>query len=119
MHGPAGHVTAWARLAEAVTSGGGTLLFHGDFDWPGIAIAASVLAEHGARPWRMTGADCRAEASAGEHVPLSGQPRDTPQDPALAAAMRPAGRAVYEESVVPSFLSDLRGSAYHGARDRL
>ena len=49
--------TAFHRLAAAVTANGGRLRYHGDFDWPGIAIAASVISRHGARPWRMTAAD--------------------------------------------------------------
>ncbi len=53
--GPA--VTAFRHLAAAVTQGGGELRYHGDFDWPGVAIAGSVMRRHGARPWRMSAAD--------------------------------------------------------------
>ena len=35
--------TAFHRLAAAVTANGGRLRYHGDFDWPGIAIANSVI----------------------------------------------------------------------------
>ncbi|GAA4519006.1 hypothetical protein GCM10023191_094000 [Actinoallomurus oryzae] len=34
---------AFHRLASTVTAGGGTLRYHGDFDWPGLAIAQSVM----------------------------------------------------------------------------
>jgi uncharacterized protein (TIGR02679 family) len=102
--------TAFHRLAAAVRRGGGELRYHGDFDWPGVAIAASVLARHGARPWRMSAADyalgVRAE---GDYVPLGGAAQPTPWDPALAAAMAAAGRAVYEETVADTLITDLAG----------
>jgi uncharacterized protein (TIGR02679 family) len=102
--------TAFHRLASAVTRGGGELRYHGDFDWPGVAIAASVMSRHGARPWRMSAADYAAGARAeGDYVPLSGTPQPTPWDPALAAAMTAAGRAVYEEAVADALIADLAG----------
>ena len=59
---------AFHQLADAVVSGGGELRYHGDFDWPGLAIASSVMRRHGARPWRMGAADylagLRADARA-------------------------------------------------------
>jgi uncharacterized protein (TIGR02679 family) len=100
--------TAFHRLAAAVLRGGGELRYHGDFDWPGIAIAASVISRHGARPWRMRAADyasgVRADA---DYVALSGPPQPTPWDPALAEAMTAAGRAVYEETVADALIADL------------
>jgi len=100
--------TAFHRLASAVTRGGGELLYHGDFDWPGIAIAASVMSRHGARPWRMSAADYALGALADtDYVKLSGAPQPTPWDPALAEAMASAGRAVYEEAVADALITDL------------
>jgi uncharacterized protein (TIGR02679 family) len=105
--------TAFHRLASAVVAGGGQLRYHGDFDWPGISIAASVLARHGAAPWRLRTADylagVRAGATSGEHVPLSGPPLPTPWDPSLSSAMAEAGQVVYEESVTGALLADLQG----------
>ena len=101
--------TAFHRLASAVVAGGGELRYHGDFDWPGVSIAASVMVRHGAVPWRFGAADYLAgvRASGGEHVALSGAPTETPWDPALAEAMTKTGRVVYEESVTDALLSDL------------
>ena len=48
--------TAFHRLAGAITANGGRLRYHGDFDWPGIAIANSVLRRHNATPWRLAAA---------------------------------------------------------------
>lgn len=100
--------TAFHRLAAAVTRGGGQLAYHGDFDWPGVAIAASVMSRHGARPWRMSAADYALAALADtDYVTLSGAPQPTPWDPALAEAMAAAGRAVYEEAVADTLIADL------------
>jgi uncharacterized protein (TIGR02679 family) len=100
--------TAFHRLAAAVRRGGGELRYHGDFDWPGIAIAASVMSRHGARPWRMSAADYLAGVRADDgYVPLAGPARSAPWDPALAEAMAAAGRAVYEESVAGPLIADL------------
>jgi uncharacterized protein (TIGR02679 family) len=99
---------AFHLLAAAVVSGGGELLYHGDFDWPGIAIAGSVLSRHHARPWRMSAADYLAglRAGAGE-VKLTGTPRPTPWDPGLGEAMAATGCVLYEESVADVLISDL------------
>ena len=102
--------TAFQRLAAAVAGGGGELRYHGDFDWPGICIAASVMARHGAVPWRLSAADYLAGVRADrEHVSLSGTAQPTPWDPVLAEAMEKAGRVVYEESVTGALIADLQG----------
>jgi uncharacterized protein (TIGR02679 family) len=101
--------TAFHRLAAAVTAGGGTLRHHGDFDWPGITIAAKVMTRHNAKPWRLAAADYQAAVAAGgtDHIPLKGQPQPTPWDPALADEMSTAARTVYEESVAADLIRDL------------
>lgn len=102
--------TAFHVLAAAVRAGGGELRYHGDFDWAGVAIAASVMARHGARAWRMSAADYLSGVRAeGSYVALSGAAQATPWDPGLAAAMTEAGRAVYEESVCDQLIGDLTG----------
>ena len=102
--------TAFHRLAAAVTGTSGTLRYHGDFDWPGIAIANSVIKRHNARPWRMSAPDYQAAIREdADHVKLSGPPQPTGWDPALADAMIAAGRAVYEESVADDLIADLAG----------
>lgn len=102
---------AFHHLADVVVSGGGELWYHGDFDWPGIAIAASVIRRHGARPWRMTAADyCAGIRADVEHVRLAGPLQPTPWDPQLGQVMAATGRAVYEETVADPLIDDL--SAY-------
>lgn len=100
--------TAFHRLAAAVTAGGGELRYHGDFDWPGVSIAAAVMDRHGAVPWRFSAADYLAGVrSEGDYVELSGPPQQTPWDPQLGPAMARTGRVVYEESVADALIADL------------
>jgi uncharacterized protein (TIGR02679 family) len=100
--------TAFHRLAAAITNASGTLRYHGDFDWPGIAIANSVIRRHNASPWHLSAADYQAAIREdAEHVKLSGIPQPTGWDPALADAMIATGRAVYEESVAGPLIADL------------
>jgi uncharacterized protein (TIGR02679 family) len=100
--------TAFHRLAAAVVSGGGSLLYHGDFDWPGVSIASAVIARHGARPWRLSADDYLAGVRADDdYVALSGAAQPTPWDPALAEAMTSMGRVLYEESVADALIADL------------
>jgi uncharacterized protein (TIGR02679 family) len=99
---------AFHHLADVVVSGGCELWYHGDFDWPGMAIASSVMGRHGARPWRMTTADYSAGIRADvEHVRLAGTPQPTPWDPDLGLVMAATGRAVYEEAVADQLIDDL------------
>ncbi len=101
--------TAFHRLASCVAASGGELRYHGDFDWPGVSIAASVMSRHGAVPWRMSASDYLAGVRTdGEHVTLSGAAQPTPWDEQLAKAMAEMNRAVYEETVTGALLADLQ-----------
>ena len=42
--------TAFHRLMDLAVGAGAQLWYHGDFDWPGVAIAADVIVRYGARP---------------------------------------------------------------------
>ncbi len=107
---------AFHQLAGLIVSGGGRLRYHGDFDWPGLAIASSVIRRHGARPWRMSAADYIAGVRAdAEHVELTGTPQPTPWDPELGEVMAATGRVVYEESVADALISDLSAGGSHGS----
>jgi uncharacterized protein (TIGR02679 family) len=111
--------SAFHRLAQAVTGGGGELRYHGDFDWPGIAIADAVIGRHGAVPWRMSAADYRDGLGGHtDHVALGRAARPVPWDPGLAAAMAGAGAAVYEESVADRLIADLRDAGPQATSNR-
>ncbi|MEU3279975.1 TIGR02679 family protein [Streptomyces antibioticus] len=100
--------TAFHRLARAITFGGGTLLYHGDFDWPGIDMTNQLITRHNARPWMMTAADYNTGiAQDDDHIRLRGKPQSTPWAPELAAAMKRADQALYEEAVADALLDSL------------
>jgi uncharacterized protein (TIGR02679 family) len=100
--------TAFHRLARTAVAGGGELWYHGDFDWPGIAIAAEIIRRHGARAWLMGTSDYLLGASANDsYLPLKGDPVPAPWDPELSETMRATGRAVYEETVADQLIADL------------
>jgi len=85
------------------------VVYHGDFDWPGIAIAQSVFGR-GARPWRfgrLDYLDAVDRLPAGSRLGLSGQTQPTPWDEGLSAAMAAADVAVHEELTVDVLVADL------------
>ena len=104
--------TAFHRLVGIAAASGGTLGYHGDFDWPGVAITAKVIDRHGAWPWRMTAGDYLSGVKDGDTaVALKGDPVPTPWEPELGETMRATGRAVYEETVADPLLADLADAA--------
>ncbi len=85
--------------------------YHGDFDWPGIAIARRIIGQ-GAQPWRLGCADYYEAVErlpAGRHLVLTGRAGATPRDSELGPAMRAANVAVHEEAIVDLLLADLAG----------
>lgn len=99
--------TAFHRLARLIVEAGGTLRYHGDFDWPGIDMTNQLRARYQAEPWRMTAADYLGGVRAdSDHAQLSGKRQDTCWEPELAEAMERENRAVYEEAVTDVLLAD-------------
>jgi len=97
---------AQQALLRQVAAHGARLRYHGDFDWPGLAIGNFVMRSFAAVPWRFGAADYRAAASGLERE-LSGRRVEASWDPALAEALAERGTAVHEEAVVESLLADL------------
>lgn len=97
--------TLLMQLAKA----GACLLYHGDFDWPGLRIANHVIRAYGARPWRFGSVDYAnaiACSSSREHL-LSGAPMTATWDATLTPAMQAEGLAIPEEAVALELLGDL------------
>lgn len=84
---------------------GATLAYHGDFDWPGIAIANRLMATVRCTPWRMSADDYLA--APGDGVPLEGRKVVPAWDGALGEAMEARGAAVHEEAVLDALLAGL------------
>jgi uncharacterized protein (TIGR02679 family) len=86
-----------------------TVRYHGDFDWPGIAIARRIIMR-GATPWRL-GHDDYLEATArlpADHrLALAGRAEATPWDERLQSVMMATDVAVHEEAIVDVLLADL------------
>jgi len=89
-----------------LAAGGGDLRYHGDFDWPGIALANRAISRHGLRPWRMT-TDDYLQGLSGGGTTLAGSPVEPTWDQELGAAMRRHRRAVHEESVLTALIDRL------------
>jgi uncharacterized protein (TIGR02679 family) len=94
---------AQQTLLAQLSGRGARLLYHGDFDWPGLRIGNFVMRRFGARPWRFGAGDYKADAGRW----LEGPPVDAGWDAALRPTMAEAGRALDEESVVDVLLEDL------------
>lgn len=93
-------------LLENLSRAGAILHYHGDFDWPGIAIANRVIARCGARPWQMASYNY-LQAVRLDGPELVGNHVEPSWDPELGAAMRSSGRAVHEETVLGLLLDAL------------
>lgn len=90
-------------LGRLVRSGA-VLRYHGDFDWPGVALANACLKDFGAQPWLMSADDYfRGHGT----QPLAGQSVDADWDPELGPAMSTRGVAVHEEAVLGQVLERL------------
>nr|WP_265333839.1 DUF2399 domain-containing protein [Nocardioides sp. Kera G14] len=101
--------TAGWLLLRRLIADGMPVRYHGDFDWPGVAIAGRVLAA-GAAPWRMAAEDYSAAVSglpSDARLALSGTPVGTAWDTRLAVEMERRGVAVHEELILATLLDDL------------
>jgi len=97
------------EVLRALARSDADLRYHGDFDWPGIAIANRLVADVGVRPWLMSA--LAYEAAARPHgLPLCGAPVEAGWDAELAPAMRARGVAVHEEAVIETLLHAVANS---------
>ncbi|MFV2101654.1 TIGR02679 family protein [Micromonospora sp. LOL_024] len=97
-----------AAVHTLLRAAGGTVIrWRNDLDWTGVRLTAAALDRYpSAVPWRMSAAEYTPAAGSGPA--LVGVPTATAWDPALAEAMRRAGRAVMEERLIGLLLDDLR-----------
>lgn len=82
------------------------LRYHGDFDWPGVAIANRAIDRYGVVPWRMT-ADDYTRAVRADGLRLGEGVVEPDWDSELGAAMRSRDRVVHEESVLAELVDAL------------
>jgi uncharacterized protein (TIGR02679 family) len=101
-------VVAVRRLLEQAAAQGCALRYHGDFDWPGVEMAADAISRYGATPWKLGAGDYRRAVDVGAPAKeLRGRSRSTGWDPELAAEMSRAGLVIEEEAVITDLLADL------------
>lgn len=106
-----GNPSAAVRLlVDQLVQAGAHLLYHGDFDAPGLAICARMH-QLGLQPWRMDTDDYKAAVTAaladGVELPAETRPIGaTPWDPGLQGAMEELGRIVHEERLLDDLLGD-------------
>lgn len=94
------------HLMRQLRAAGCTLWYHGDFDWPGVAIAGRIFTEFGAKPW-LFDLEAYEAAMPLESRPLNGSPISTPWSTALSTSMEIHGKAYDEERVADSLIHAL------------
>lgn len=108
--------TVVLTLLDALAATGCRFAYHGDFDWPGIALANRVIRRYEALPWRMSSADyehlaARSQAESIPQLALDGDPVSADWDPDLAPAMTALGFALHEEATLDLLVADLSRQA--------
>jgi len=96
-------------LLQELLNAGSELRYHGDFDWPGLAIARPII-DIGALPWRFGAADYCDGLNLNSRLKRLRPPKgqvETPWDHDLAAAVLNHRIAVEEEAVMDQLIADL------------
>ncbi|MFF0061177.1 TIGR02679 family protein [Streptomyces sp. NPDC005279] len=104
--------TVVLTLLDTLASAGCTFAYHGDFDWPGIALANRIMHRYGAESWRMRAADyeylaTRTQVVGTPQIALTGPPAEAVWDAELAPTMDALGIALHEEAALDLLLEDL------------
>lgn len=99
-------------LLDALAARGCRFTHHGDFDWPGIALANRIIRRYEASPWRMGTTDyehlaARTQAEGIPQLALDDRPVSADWDPDLAPAMTALGIALHEEATLDPLVADL------------
>ena len=92
------------EVLRRLSGSGAHIRYHGDFDWPGIAMTNQLIAMFDVQPWSMS-ADDYLDSPA--RLPLVGSEVAPAWDADLGAAMRQRGLAVHEEAVLGGLLDSL------------
>jgi uncharacterized protein (TIGR02679 family) len=104
--------TVVLTLLDALAADDCHFAYHGDFDWPGIALANRIIRRYDASPWRLSAEDyeqlaTRTQAQGVPQLPLAGEPVTANWDPGLAPAMTGLGIALHEEATLDLLVADL------------
>ncbi|MEU9054785.1 DUF2399 domain-containing protein [Streptomyces sp. NPDC048384] len=104
--------TVVLTLLDVLAAAGCAFAYHGDFDWPGIALANRVVERYGAEAWRMRAGDyeylaTRMQVHGTPQLLLTGPRVEAGWDAELAPAMEALGIALHEEAALDLLLEDL------------
>jgi uncharacterized protein (TIGR02679 family) len=97
---------ATVTLLRQLAAAGAIVHQHADFDPTGLAITAWLAERAACIPWKMTRADYLASVSSAAPV-FTGEPPETPWDPALQPVMSEHRRALYEEEIRHQLLQSI------------
>lgn len=109
-----GHLGAAQRtILKQLKASGADLRYHGDYDWPGVAIANNVIAKYDATPWHFSAVDYTAAVKNAPELaaPLNGRPVIASWDADLTAAMTNAGIKIEEEAIAERIIDLLAKEA--------
>ncbi|MBL1259873.1 MAG: TIGR02679 family protein [Thiotrichaceae bacterium] len=107
------------HLLKQLQNSGARLMYHGDFDWPGITIANIIMRRFGAKPWHFDAAAYQVSLqenplgnrhTAGK-MELTGKLVNAEWDSALTTAMKAKKIAIPEERVLEFLLASLKESS--------
>ena len=105
---------AQRTLLTQLVQAGARLLYHGDFDWPGLQIANHVIRRLAAVPWRMGAEDYRVAVQAAsqrspeQQAMMIGEPVTACWDAGLGELMQAYRISIAEEAVAEALMDDLR-----------
>jgi uncharacterized protein (TIGR02679 family) len=102
---------AQQTLISQLRASGARLLYHGDFDWPGLRIGNFVIRVLGAMSWRFGTEDYLTACLTGGSKLGDTDRVEAQWDARLAAAMADRSCAIHEEAIAESLLLDLRAAA--------
>jgi uncharacterized protein (TIGR02679 family) len=97
---------AFNYLLQHLQDAGARLVYHGDYDWPGITIANSIMQRFAVKPWLFDETAYRLGAKHGK-LRLDGKLVNARWDSKLSLAMGEIGLAVPEELVLTQLLDSL------------
>lgn len=100
---------AQRTLLDQLATAGAHLLYHGDYDWPGITIGNHIMRTWRAMPWRFGTHDYLAAVAETPQRPpdLGGSGVDAIWDEDLAPVMHKHRLAIAEEATAEALLGEL------------
>lgn len=101
---------AQQTLLRQLVACGANLVYHGDFDWPGVRIGNFVMRELQASAWRFSAQDYEAACTFGPAGTLPENARtEAIWDARLSGEMSARRKAIHEEAVGETLIEDLSG----------